>query len=314
MKLSFVTTIYRTAGDIEPFAERAAEAARRLGFEHEVVFVNDGSPDDGLDVALALAERGPHVVVVDLSRNFGQHKALWTGLGIATGDLVMVMDGDLEEDPLWAVDFHRMLAEKRADVVYGVQIRPKGNPLYQSCRKGFYRLLDILSDLDFPRDVATARLMTRRYVDALLSFEEREIFLVGIMHVAGFRQIPFPIHKESRSPTSYTAKKLLRLFLMAITSFSIAPLIGVFLAGILVSIGALVTIVVLFARYFITGIGVPGWTSVMVALVLFCGFLTFINGLLAIYIGTIFLEVKRRPRAIVASVHRVSPALEEVRQ
>ncbi|UKJ78096.1 glycosyltransferase family 2 protein [Azospirillum brasilense] len=315
MKISFVTTIYRTADDIEPFAERAAEAARRLGFDHEVVFVNDGSPDNGAAVAVALAERDPSVVVVDLSRNFGQHKALWTGLGIATGDLVMMMDGDLEEDPLWAVDFHQAMVRERADVVYGVQVRPKGNPLYQMCRNAFYSLLGFLSDLDFPRDVTTARLMSRRYIDALLTFDEREIFLVGVMHVTGFRQVPLPVRKEALAPTKYTLRKLLRLFLMAVTAFSIAPLIGVFLTGLAISAGSVLLIAFLVLRYFITGIGVPGWTSVMIGLLLFSGLSMFINGVIAIYIGTIFLEVKRRPRTIITAIHRstappstVSPA------
>ena len=307
MKISFVTTIYRTAQDIEPFAARAAEAAQQLGFDLEVVFVNDGSPDNGREIAIALAARNPAVVVVDLSRNFGQHKALWTGLGAATGDLLVVMDGDMEEDPLWAMEFHRVLTEQRSDVVYGVQKKPKGNPLYRACRNLFYGLLNVVSDLEFPKDVMTARLMTRRYVDALLSFEEREIFFLGLMHVTGFRQIPIELRKEHRSPTTYTFKKLVRLFLMAITSFSIAPLIGVFVAGIAISFGAFLFICFLVANYYLRGVGVEGWTSVMAAVIMLGGVFTFTNGLIAIYVGTIFLEVKRRPRTIVAAIHRAGP-------
>jgi putative glycosyltransferase len=307
VKISFVTTIYRTAKDIEPFAARAAEAAQKLNFDLEVVFVNDGSPDEGREIAVALAERDPAVTVVDLSRNFGQHRALWTGLGVATGDFIVVMDGDMEEDPLWATELYRVLKEQRSEVVYGVQKKPKGNFLYRGCRNLFYRLLSVVSDLEFPRDVMTARLMTRRYVDALLSFEEREIFFVGLMHVTGFRQVPLEFHKEHRAPTKYTLWKLFGLFLMAITSFSIAPLIGVFLAGVAISFGAFLFICVLIASYFIRGVSVEGWTSVIASVILLCGISTFTNGLIAIYVGTIFLEVKRRPRTIVAAVHRAKP-------
>lgn len=287
-----------------PFAEACFEAARKLGSGYEVIFVNDCSPDNGLEIAKALAERDPHVIAVDLSRNFGQHKALWTGLGMATGDLIMILDGDLEEDPRWAIEFSTAMTASGAEVVYGVQQKPKGSLLYRFCRNTFYRMLDIVSDFEFPQDVSTARLMTKRYVEALLSHDERESFFVGLMHVTGFKQIPLPVHKRTRSPTTYTFKKLLRLFLVAITAFSITPLIGVFLAGITISVGAFLFILFLMARYFVTGIGVPGWTSVMAALILFSGILTFFNGVIAIYIGTIFLEVKRRPRAIVTAVYR----------
>lgn len=312
MKLSFVTTIYRTAADVEPFAARAAEAAKALGFDYEIIFVSDGSPDDGFEIASVLAARDPHVVAVDLSRNFGQHKALWTGIQLAQGDLVAVLDGDMEEDPCWIVRFHQVMQERGADVVYGVQERPKGNALYRLGRNAFYRTLDLLSDLDFPRDVATVRLMSRRYVDALLSFDEREIFLVGIMHVAGFVQVPEIVKKDRRSPTKYSIRRLFRLFLIAVTAFSIAPLIGVFIMGILVSLSAFLYIGYLLIDYFTTGVGVPGWTSVMAGLLLFSGMLTLFNGLIAIYIGAIFLEVKRRPRTIIRSIARAPVAMEHV--
>lgn len=304
MKISFITTIYCTEDDIDPFAGSCFEVCKDLGVECEVIFVNDGSPDDGLDVAKALAERDARVVVVDLSRNFGQHKALWTGLGMATGDLIMTLDGDLEEDPRWATRFIATMKENWADVVYGVQQRPKGNFAYRLCRNAFYRVLDTVGDFEFPRDVSTARLMTRRYVEALLSHDERESFFVGLMHATGFKQVPLLVDKVSRSPTTYTFKKLLRLFLTAVTAFSITPLIGVFLAGVMISTGAFFFILFLIARYFITGVGVPGWTSVMAALILFSGVLTLFNGVIAIYIGTIFLEVKRRPRVIISAVYR----------
>lgn len=304
MKISFVTTIYWTANEVEPFATACFEAADELGAECEVIFVNDGSPDNGIELARDLAERDARVIAIDLSRNFGQHKALWAGMTMATGDLLMILDGDLEEDPRWAAQFYAIMKTSAVDVVYGVQQRPKGNPVYRLCRNAFYRVLDIVSDFQFPRDVCTARLMTRRYVDALLLHDERESFLVGLMHVTGFKQLPMTVHKPTRSPTTYTFKKLLRLFLTAITAFSIAPLIWVFMTGVTISVAAFLFIGYLVARYFITGVGVPGWTSVMAAVMLFSGILTLFNGLIAIYIGSIFLEVKRRPRVIVTAVHR----------
>src|SRR5258708_28179047 len=117
MKLSVVTTIYRSADAIEEFHARARRAVEAIGAEPEIIFVNDGSPDNALDVARRLVARDPSAVLIDLSRNFGQHRALWTGLQHATGDLVAVLDGDLEEDPLWLIDFHTELRATRCDVV-----------------------------------------------------------------------------------------------------------------------------------------------------------------------------------------------------
>ena len=304
MKISFVTTIYRTGKDVEALAGLCFEAAASLDLDCEVVFVNDGSPDDGLEIAAALAQRDHRVVVVDLARNYGQHKALWTGLETASGDLIMMLDGDLEEDPRWAVDFHREMLRTAADVVYGVQIRPKGSLQYRFGRNAFYRMLDITSDFKFPRDVATARLMTRRYVTALLSHQERELFLVGLMHATGFTQSPYRVHKLSISESSYTLPKLMRLFLMAVTSFSIKPLIGVFFSGVILSGLAFLLIIFLIGRFLVTGVSVEGWTSVVAGMMLLNGVTILFVGVLSIYIGTIFLEVKQRPRTIVTRIYR----------
>lgn len=304
MKISFVTTIYRTGKDVEPLADLCFEAATALGMDCEVVFVNDGSPDDGLEIAMALAQRDSRVIIVDLARNYGQHKALWTGLETATGDLIMMLDGDLEEDPRWAIDFHREMVRAEADVIYGVQIRPKGRLLYRVGRNSFYRLLDIISDFKFPRDVATARLMTRRYITALLSHHERELFLVGLMHVTGFVQVPYKVNKLSISASSYTFSKLMRLFLMSVTSFSIKPLIGVFFAGLTLSGLAFLLIIFLIGRFLVTGVSVEGWTSVVAGMMLLNGVTILFVGILSIYIGTIFLEVKQRPRTIISRVYR----------
>lgn len=100
-------------------------------------------------MAKSLAESDARVIVVDLSRNFGQHKALWTGMTMASGDFLMILDGDLEEDPRWVKQFFSAMKTNAVDVVYGVQQRPKGNPLYRFCRNGFYRALDIVSDFQF---------------------------------------------------------------------------------------------------------------------------------------------------------------------
>ena len=199
------------------------------------------------------------------------------------------------------------MRETGADVVYGLQSKPKGGFVYRQCRRAFYGLLAALSDVSFPKDVMTARLMSRRYLDQLLRFEERELFLVGVMHVAGFRQEPCAMHKPSLRPTKYTLRKLAWLFIMAVTAFSIRPLLMVFFIGLAISALSALFVAYLLVRYAAFGVGVEGWTSVMAALFLIMGVTTSFTGLIAIYVGTIFLEVKRRPRTLIREVVATRP-------
>jgi len=128
MKLSIVATLYQSAPYIAEFHQRASAAAEKLvGDEYEIVLVNDGSPDRSLDIAVKLTEQDSHVVVIDLSRNFGHHKAMMTGLEHARGERIFLLDSDLEEEPEWLLTFAEQMSEDNRDVVYGVQESRKGN-------------------------------------------------------------------------------------------------------------------------------------------------------------------------------------------
>ena len=127
MKLSVVSTLYCSASSINDFYIRIkAEAIKITGNSHQIILVNDGSPDDGLEIAVGFTETDPHVVVVDLSRNFGHHKAMMSGLEHSIGDQVFLLDSDLEEDPEWLIEFSQYLIRGDSDVVYGVQKSRKG--------------------------------------------------------------------------------------------------------------------------------------------------------------------------------------------
>src|SRR5689334_21489187 len=126
MTLSIVTTLYKSSPYVRKFYERATRAATALTQDYELLFVNDGSPDDACDQAVALHRLDTHVRVLDLSRNFGHHKAMMTGLQYARGDLIFLLDVDLEEQPEWLREFHETLTRRGADSVYGIQARRKG--------------------------------------------------------------------------------------------------------------------------------------------------------------------------------------------
>lgn len=304
MKLSIVATLYGSEPYVAEFHRRASAAARALvGSSYELVLVNDGSPDRSLDLAVALSRKDPRVVVVDLSRNFGHHKAMMTGLAHARGEKVFLIDSDLEEEPEWLAPFARRLAAGRADVVYGVQERRKGGAFERYSGQWFYRLFRLFTGLALPENVATARLMSRRYVDALLRHDEREVFLLGLWQATGFLQLAEPVRKHSSSATTYTLRLKLALLLNSVTSFSNAPLIGIFYTGAGISVLASLYIVYLTFKWAFQAQNVSGWTSVMASIWFIGGMVISFIGVIGIYLSKIFSETKRRPYTIVRRVY-----------
>ncbi|MDI1332972.1 MULTISPECIES: glycosyltransferase family 2 protein [Pseudomonas] len=304
MKLSIVATLYQSAAYLAEFHQRASAAAQKLvGDDYEIVLVNDGSPDNSLETAVRLTEQDGHVVVVDLSRNFGHHKAMMTGLAHATGERIFLIDSDLEEEPEWLLTFAQQMAEDQNDVVYGVQERRKGNFLERISGRWFYGLFRLLTGLNLPENIVTARLMTRRYVDALLSHQEREVFMAGLWHITGFVQNPRLIKKHSTSETTYTFRRKMSLLVNSVTSFSNAPLIGIFYIGLAISLLSCVYITYLLIIKLTQATPVDGWTSVMASIWLLGGMIISFIGVVGIYLSKIFSETKQRPYTIVRQVH-----------
>ena len=302
--LSVVATLYRSAAGLAEFHVRASAAAKALaGESYEIVLVNDGSPDDSLTRACALSLADPHVVVVDLSRNFGHHKAIMTGLAHARGARVFLIDSDLEEDPAWLATFDATMRDSGADVVYGVQSSRKGGAFERWSGTAFYALFNWGTGLDLPRNLVTARLMTRRYVEALLQHQEREIFLAGLWHTTGFLQTPVQVDKLSLSPTTYTLRHKLAILVNSITSFSNAPLIFIFHVGVTISLLSLAYILWLVAHRIFVSSTMSGWTSVIASIWLVGGLNILFLGVIGIYLSKIFTETKQRPYTIVRQVY-----------
>lgn len=304
MKLSIVATLYQSTPYINQFYERASAAARQLvGEDFEIVLVNDGSPDNSLALAIKLTEQDPHVVVVDLSRNFGHHKAMMTGLAHAKGKLVFLIDSDLEEEPEWLLSFDKQLKRERCDVVFGVQERRKGNWFERWSGQWFYRFFKALTGLALPENVVTTRLMARRYVDALLCHQEREVFMAGLWQITGFDQRSQIIKKHSTSETTYTLRRKMSLLVNSVTSFSNAPLVSIFYIGVSISLFSLAYIAYLVTYWFFLAKPMSGWTSVMASIWLLGGMVISFIGVVGIYLSKIFSETKQRPYTIVRQVY-----------
>jgi len=304
IKLSIVATLYRSADTIEPFYERCMAAASGLCQDIELVLVNDGSPDDSLARALDLKDRDPRVVVVDLSRNFGHHKAMMTGLTVASGDYVFLIDSDLEEEPELLVTFWKRLHEGDCDVVYGVQEARRGGWFERVTGDVFFWLVDKLSDQKLPRNLITARLMTRQYVRELVRHRDREFFIAHLWLLTGFRQEPLTVRKLALSPTTYSVRKRVEMLVKYVTTTSTKLLYLILYLGLATAGLSGAAVLYIVARYLWTGVAADGWTSLIVSICFFGGLTTLILGILGIYIANIFSETKRRPYAVVRRIHR----------
>ncbi len=299
MDLSIVTTMYRSAPYLEEFYIRASAAARQITANYELIFVNDGSPDQSLEVALSLYERDEHVRIVDLSRNFGHHKAMMTGLAHARGRLIFLIDCDLEEDPELLEKFHAEMKTSGADVVYGVQHKRKGNFFEQVTGDLFYGLFNLVSSYPVPRNVLTARLMSQRYVASLVEHKDREVFLLGLWAITGYEQVPIVVQKHSKGNSTYNLRRKISIFIDSITSFSNKPLIFIFYLGCAISFLAGVAAVYLIVRRLFLGVLLAGWPSLIVSIWLLGGLTIFCLGIIGIYLSKIFTETKQRPYTVI---------------
>jgi putative glycosyltransferase len=302
-RLSIVTSLYHSAPFLDEFYQRCVTAVAAITSSYEFVIVNDGSPDDSLEAALSLRARDPRVTIVDLSRNFGHHKALMTGLAHARGDLVFLIDCDLEEDPEWLLRFHETMVRSQADAVYGVQARRQDSFLSRMGAAVFYRLFNRLLAAPIPMNVVTARLMTRRYVQALIAHRDREICLAGLWVITGFAQVPMEILKAHRPGTTYTLRRRISALINALTSFSNRPLVYIFYVGIAVTALSVVMGAWLIWFSLRNRFGVPGFAAIMVSMWFLGGLTIFCLGIIGIYLAKVFSETKDRPYTIVRALY-----------
>lgn len=304
MKLSIVTTLYYSAPYINEFYSRVCKVADAITEDYEIVLVNDGSPDNAIEIAIALYKKDDRVRVVDLSRNFGHHKAMMTGLMYVQGDLIFLIDVDLEEPPETLTMFYEKFQNNNVDVVYGVQAYRQGSWFNRISGSLFYILFNLLSDYPIPHNPLTARLMSHRYVQQLIRHREHLFNIEGLWAIAGFRQIPVTITKQPYKGTStYSFSRKLAYFINAITAFSNKPLIYIAYLGLLMIIPSSIYIIYLILGYLFFGLGITGWTSLIVSIWFLGGLIIFILGIIAIYISVIFLEIKNRPYTIVRQVY-----------
>ena len=303
MDLSIVTTLYYSASYLEAFYTRICAAANKITDNYEIILVNDGSPDNSLAIATSLYKRDARVRVIDLSRNFGHHKAIMTGLAHAGGDMVFLIDCDLEEEPELLGKFYNEFKNSDADVIYGVQQARKGGLFERITGRVFYKLLNLLSNYPIPENLTTIRLMSRRYVASLLGHREREIAIGGLWAITGYNQISIVVKKNYRGGSTYNLRKKLSFLFTSIASFSNRPLVLIFYSGLVISCLSTIAAFYLVARKIFFGAYLLGWPSLIVSVWFLGGVITFCLGIIGIYLSKIFMETKQRPYTIIRQIY-----------
>jgi putative glycosyltransferase len=316
MRLSIVTTLYMSEPYVLEFYRRARAAADKVTRDFEIIFVDDGSPDGSLDQAVSLLIDDPCVRVIQLSRNFGHHKAMMTGLAHATGDLVFLIDSDLEEDPALLEPFYEKLVSTDADVVFGRQARRPGGWWKNLGPKIHYRASSLLCDPPLHANTLTVRLMKADYVRSLVQHQEREISIAGLWQITGFYQVPTFVNKASKGTSTYTFAHKVKALVDNVTSFSNKPLVLIFYLGAAIFIiSSLAAGCLIIDRIFFEFFQ-WGWPSVIVSIWMLGGLTIFCLGLIGIYISKIFIETKQRPYTIIRRIYdpnstsQESPSLE----
>ena len=299
--LSIVAPCYNEEDVIDIFLEKIFIVLNKLGKSYEIVFVNDGSRDNTLEILKQKAKEFDVVRVISLSRNFGKEAALSAGLDMAHGEVVVPIDVDLQDPPELILDFVKKY-EEGYDVVVGKRVdRTTDSTAKRVSAETFYKLHNKISDIEIPHNVGDYRLMSRRVVEELKKLPETQRFMKGIFAWLGFKTAVIEYKREARvaGETSFNGWKLWNFALDGITSFSTAPLriwlyIGMALALISFIYGSWIIL-----KTLIFGVDSPGYAS-MITVVLFLGGIQLMGiGILGEYIGRIYIESKNRPVYIV---------------
>ena len=307
LKLSIIIPMYNEEESITESLNKVRDAFSEK-FNLELVLVDDGSKDKTLEIIKALKSLTPLVQIktVELSRNFGQSTAILAGLNFAEGDLVGIMDADLQDPPEIMNAMIKLLLKEDVDVVYGVRKRRHGeSSLKRLLAWGFYRSLNLISQTPIPEDTGEFRVMKSMVTKALLQSNEHDPYVRGLVAWIGFKQMPYFFERPGRvaGETKYKLRQQLELATRAITSFSSAPLrLGVWVGIFGILFGVSLSLWSVYSWYM--GGAVRGWSSLIAitALMNSIGFiLTGINGM---YVGRIYNETKNRPRYIVRNVKK----------
>jgi len=312
-KVSVVIPVYNESSNVMIIVEAIQSAFQKLLYNHEIIFVNDGSHDDTEELLEEQSRQHGNIFFISLSRNFGHQNALKAGLDHATGDCVISMDGDMQHPPHLIPDLIAKW-EEGYDIVYTRRLNSRNTGFFKKKTSWmFYKFINIMSDVPIEEGTADFRLLDRKVVDKLKGFKETDPFLRGLIKWVGFKQCSIeykPLPRFSGT-TKYTIKKMIRFAIEGVTSFSIRPLIFSVYLGFFFSLLSIAIYIPYLANAILVKNHFPRWASILSLVVFFGGLNLTILGIIGIYVGKLFMQSKARPNYIIKETNLVKTPIVE---
>lgn len=303
---SIVIPVYNEEEVIEHTYERLKTVMQSSDGNYELLFINDGSRDRSVDILLQLSEQDKTIKIVDFSRNFGHQIAITAGMDYASGNAIVIIDADLQDPPELILEMIQKWKEGY-DVVYAKRTARKGETFFKKqTASAFYKTLRAMTEIDIPIDTGDFRLIDRKVCDQMNNIHEKNRFVRGLVSWVGFKQTAVEYERDERfaGETKYPLKRMLKLSLDGITSFSYKPLkLANYLGASLSLIGFVYMLIVLYQKLFTTTT-VTGWSSIIVIQLFFSGITLMMLGVIGEYIGRIYDEAKNRPLYIVKDIYQ----------
>jgi dolichol-phosphate mannosyltransferase len=303
-KLSAVIACYRDAQAIPIMYKRLRDIFEKLNVAYEMIFVNDCSPDNTSEILEELATKDKHVVVISHTRNFGSQSAFTSGMRIATGDAVILLDGDLQDPPEIIEEFYAKWQEG-FDVVYGIRVKREATWFMQVAYKLFYRIFRTVSYVNIPSDAGDFSLLDRRVVETLNDLPENNRFIRGLRAWVGYRQTGVPYVRPERmfGRSTNSLIKYMGWARKAIFSFSYLPLdLIAWLAFLVVAISLIAIVIQIVLRLLYPDMTPSGLTTVIVLVLLIGGVQLLCLSIIGSYLAHVYDEVKRRPPYVVSDI------------
>ena len=299
MKLSLVVPCFNEEENVQLFFDETQRAFEGIVGNYEIVFVNDGSTDNTRKNLKVIYENNfDKVQVLTFSRNFGKESAIFAGLSHAKGDLVCIIDADLQQRPEVVIEMLKAMSEDDSiDCVTAYQENRKESKFMTVVKSGFYKVINKIADVDFVNGASDFRLMKRNMVDAILDMGEYHRFSKGIFSWVGFntKYIPYTVEERRFGKSKWNFIKLLKYAIEGIISFSTFPLKFVTGIGLATSFASVLYLLVVVFQKLIFGIEVPGYATIVVLVLFLGGIQLFCLGLLGEYLSKIYMQVKNRP-------------------
>jgi len=307
--ISIVIPVYKNELDLSELASRLIISTEKISSSFEIIFINDGSPDNSWEIIKKLVKLDHRILGASLSKNFGQQPAIFAGINISRGDWVVVMDADLQDSPEEIPQLFDKAKQENSEIVIAKRKWRQDNFLTKLLSKLFYKIYNLLIEFKYDGQTANFGIYSRKAIKAILLFQENNQSFGYLANSIGFKPLYIDVNHLPRKNgvSSYSYIKKFNLAFDYLISNSIRPLKIIIFFGLFISVLSFLAALFLVTQYFLHGTSVPGWVSISTALALQLGIITFFLGFIALYIGNIFIETKKRPRYIINEIISEQP-------